>query len=191
LSYVFNDPCIDNFMAIITKRRVDQPEAKILVDQIKHTPNIIGYTLKEWMNSEHMFIAENEHGQILGACLNYDFAQNWTKIAALYVFEEFRNQGIGKALFSESYNDSIKRHKNIYTISCNPIVLNMLTQLEFVTFANLLNFPVCFKHDRLDFYIHTLQWLSNPYRIKEITRKHIIDRPEQAFVYGLKACSVI
>jgi predicted GNAT family acetyltransferase len=177
-------------MSKIVKRKVNESEAKLLVRYIKSTPNIIGYTFDEWLNNEHTFIAEDERGQLLGACLNYDINAKWTKIAALYVMADFRGRGIGKALFYESFNDATNRDKNVYTISCNPIVLNIMSELEFTTFTNLIEFPRAYTDDLLSFYIHTLEWLSNAYRIKEIVRKQLVCRPQQPFVYGLKSRSV-
>jgi predicted GNAT family acetyltransferase len=177
-------------MSKIVKRKVNELEARILIHHIKSTPNIIGYTLNEWLNAEHIFIAEDEQGQLLGACFNYDINENWNKIAALYVLEEFRGRGLGKDLFYESFNDAINRHKNVYTISCNPIILNILNELEFTTFTNLIEFPRTYMDDRIGFYIHTLEWLSSAYRIKEIIRKQFVCRHQQPFVYGLKSRSV-
>jgi GNAT superfamily N-acetyltransferase len=178
-------------MSRIIKRKVNESEARLLVRHIKSTPNIVGYTFDEWLNNEHTFIAEDELGQLLGACLNYDINPKWTKIAALYVLEEFRSKGIGKALFYESVNDATNRGKNVYTISCNSIVLNIMSELEFTTFTNLIEFPSAYIDDRLGFYIHTLEWLSSAYRIKEIIRKQFVCRPQQPFVYGLKSRSFL
>ena len=122
-------------MIIISHRKVNQLEAKKMIDKIKTTPNIVGYTIKEWLNCEHIIVAEDEGGQLLGACLNYDFAESWTKIAALYVFEEFRGRGIGKALFYESFNDAMKRHKNVYTISRNPTIIKMMKEVNYLELA--------------------------------------------------------
>jgi GNAT superfamily N-acetyltransferase len=177
-------------MPKIIKRKINASEAKLLVERIKSTPNIIGYTIEEWLDSEHVFIAEDQQSQLQGACLNYDIARDWTKIAVLYVLDEFRNQGIGKALFHESFNDSIERHKNVYTISCNPIVISLMRELEFTTFSSLQDFPASHMADQVDFYLHTLQWLASPYRIMEITRKQFVCRPQQPFLYGLKSCTM-
>jgi GNAT superfamily N-acetyltransferase len=174
-------------MSRIIKRKVNESEAKLLVRYIKSTPNIVGYTFDEWLNNKHTFIAEDDRGQLLGACLNYDINPKWTKIAALYVLEEFRSSGIGKALFYESFNDAINRAKNVYTISCNPIVLNIMSELEFTTFANLIEFPSAYMEDRNGLYIHTLEWLSSAYRIQEIIRKQFVCRSQQPFLYGLKS----
>ncbi len=174
-------------MSNIVKRKVNELEAALLIEQIKSTPNIVGYTMKEWLKCEHIMVAEDDRGQLLGACLNYDFAKNWTKIAALYVFEEFRGRGIGTALFDRSFNDAIDRHQHVYTISRNPIVIKKMNELNFTTFNSLLNFPDRFKSDRLDFYAHSLQWLSSTYRIQEIVRKQIAFPAQQDFIYGIKS----
>jgi predicted GNAT family acetyltransferase len=174
-------------MQKIIKRKIKRSEAKLLIKHIRFTPNIIGYSLKEWLNAEHIIVAEDENEQLLGACLNYDISEKWTKIAALYVFEEFRNQGIGKALFYESFNDAMKRQKNVYTISSNPIVIKSMTQLEFTTFKNLLDFPKDYQAHQSMIYAHTFQWLLNPYRIQEIIRKKIVYKLNDPFFYGLKS----
>lgn len=176
-------------MLKVTKRKVTESEVKLLIEKIKTTPNIVGYTMNEWLKGEHIIVAEDDRGQLLGACLNYDFAEKWTKIAALYVFEEFRGRGIGRTLFYESFNDAINRQKNIYTISRNPTLIKMMNELEFTTFDSLFNFPNRFKLDQLDFYVHSLQWLSSPYRIKEIIRKQIAFPSQSDFIYGVKSQS--
>lgn len=166
--------------ANITKRNISLPEAELLIEKIKSTPNIVGYTVAEWSNCGRVIVAEDDRGQLLGACLNYDFAKNWTKIAALYVLEEYRGRGIGKALFYAAFDDAIHSGKNVYTISRNPIVIEMMNKLEFTTFDRFFNLP-----DRLDFYIHSLQWLASPYRIKEIIRKQIAFPARKKFIYGI------
>jgi GNAT superfamily N-acetyltransferase len=170
----------------ILKRKVTISEAKLLIKQIKLTPNIIGYCLSEWLEAEHIMVAEDEQGNLVGACLNYDFFKHWNKIAALFVLEEFRDQGIGKSLFYESFRDAIERGKNVYTISSNSIILNFMRDLKFLNFKSLLNFPKKYKKYQFAFYLHSIKWLLNLYRIKEIIRKKNVYKPQQTFFYGIK-----
>ena len=79
----------------ISKRTVTKAEAELLVRQIKLTPNIMGYSLTEWMSAEYIIVAEDDNGNMVGVCLNYDFHPNWNKIAALFVIEEYRGTGLG------------------------------------------------------------------------------------------------
>lgn len=171
----------------IAKRPVDAIEASLFIEKIKLTPNIIGYTLSEWMSAKHTFVAEDRQGEILGVCMSYDISESCTKIAALYVLEKFRNQGISKELLNQSCKDAISRQKDLYTISCNPIVIDIMQELNFMTFANLLHLPSAHLSKRLLLYAHSLQWLSHPYRIKEIIRKQRIYPSRKPFIYGLKS----
>ncbi|MEA5569273.1 GNAT family N-acetyltransferase [Anabaena sp. UHCC 0399] len=172
-------------MIKICKRKITQSEAELLIREIKLTPNIIGYSLTEWMDAEHIIVAENEDGKMLGVCLNYDFHEHWSKIAALFVFEEFRGKGIGKLLFYEAYKDAEIRHKNVYTISANRMVIKMMEDLNFLLFHSLLDLPTIVSQYRFNFYWHSLGWVVNFYRIKEIIRKSIVYTEHINFVYGI------
>lgn len=170
----------------IIKRKVTQSEAELLVNAIKLTPNIMGYSYTEWLSAEHIIVAEDENGKMLGACLNYDFHEHWSKIAALFVFEEFRSRGIGKSLFYQSCQDALNRNKNIYTISANKIIIKMMADLNFVMFNNLSSLAKNNQQYQVIFYWHSLLWLMNFYRIQEITRKSILYKHYTNFVYGIK-----
>ncbi|MBS3030421.1 MAG: hypothetical protein HCA26_26560 [Dolichospermum sp. DET66] len=56
----------------ISKRKVTKAEAELLVREIKLTPNIMGYSLTEWMSAEYIIVAEDENGNMGGACLNME-----------------------------------------------------------------------------------------------------------------------
>ncbi|MBD2363434.1 GNAT family N-acetyltransferase [Anabaena minutissima FACHB-250] len=172
-------------MIKICKRKVTKSEAELLIREIKLTPNIIGYSLTEWMAAEHIMVAENEDSKMLGVCLNYDFHEHWYKIAALFVFEEFRGKGIGKLLFYEAYKDAERRHKNVYTISANRMVIKMMEDLNFLLFNSLLDLPTTVSQYRFNFYWHSLGWVVSFYRIKEIIRKSIAYNDHINFVYGI------
>lgn len=167
----------------IVNRKINESEANLLIREIKQTPNIMGYSLREWMTSEYVMVAEDENGEIAGACLNYDFHKNWHKIAALFVLKEFRGLGLGKSLFYNSYNNAVERGKNVYTISANPVVIKMMEDLGFLTFENLHSFPDKYEWK---FRLHTMQWVLNLYRIKEICRKRKVYGVEKNFLYGIK-----
>lgn len=170
----------------VVKRKITQLEAKLLVSEVKATPNIVGYSLKEWLMANHIMVAEDSKGFCLGACLNYDFHKDWRKIAALIVLEEFRGRGIGRMLFYESFRDAQRSSRNIYIISANPIVIKMMNDLGFITFNSFFELThLCQNYESL-FYCHTIQWTMSLYRIKEIIRKKIIYTEKQRFLFGVK-----
>lgn len=173
-------------MVNIIKRKIKKCESELVVEKIKSTPDIIGYSSRELISADHIMVAENDEGKILGVCLNYNFHNEWSKIAALFVIEEFRGQGIGKSLFYTSCRDAIARRKNIYTISANPIVIKMMKDLNFETCKNLLRLSQAYRKYQLVFYCHSIQWLVNLYRIKEIIRKRIVYNSKKKFVFGLR-----
>ncbi|NEQ11446.1 MAG: GNAT family N-acetyltransferase [Moorea sp. SIO4E2] len=171
----------------IIKRKITEQEAKLLIKEIMSTPKIIGYSLREWM-AEDIMVAEDKDCHLVGACLSYNFHKDWTKIAVLFVFEDYRGKGIGKSLLYAAFNDAMERRKNVYTISANSVVIKMMKDLDFLIFDSLFNFPTPYKEYELAFCLHHIKWVINFYRIQEIIRKKIAYPNQQTFVYGFRAC---
>jgi len=170
----------------IIKRKLKDTEIKILVQEIKNTPNISAYSKLEWQNCENLFVAENADGQMIGACLNDDFFSKWTEIAALFVLEEYRNLGIGKKLFIKSLEDSIDRRRNILVMSGNPFVVKMMKEQGLTIFNSLKKLPRPFnKYAVVLNYFYEIRWFLNWYRIVEIIRKKLIFRSKSKYTYGL------
>lgn len=169
----------------IIKRKLTEAEARLVVKEIKSTPYIVGYSFQEWMTAENILVAEDEASNLLGVCLNYDFDKDWYKIAALFVLEEYRGRGIGKALFYKSVRDGLERQKNVYTITANLMVIKMMKDLDFCLFKSLFALPDNYKNHQLYFYLHHLRWIMNLYRIREIIRKKIIYQSSESFVSGI------
>lgn len=172
----------------LIQRGLQKNEAKLLVEQIKQTPNITGYSLKEWMNFKNILVAEDRKKQLMGVCLYYDFSKQWTFISVLFILNQFRGNGIGKALFCKACQNIQNNNKNIYTASQNPIVIKMMKNLNFIIFDSLLTLPKPYKKYELIFALRALKWVMNYYRIKEFVRKSIIYKEKNKFVYGIKPC---
>lgn len=168
----------------IVKRKLTDSESKLVVKEIKSTPYIVGYSLSEWIKAENILVAEDDIGNLLGVCLTYDFHKDWCKIAALFVLNDFRGLGIGKTLFYRSVRDALERGKNVYTISANPIVIQMMKKFKFRLFKNVFDLQNSHKDYYLYFYIHHIIWTINLYRIKEIIRKKIVYKSSEYFIFG-------
>ncbi|MBX2862176.1 MAG: GNAT family N-acetyltransferase [Leptolyngbyaceae cyanobacterium MAG.088] len=173
-------------MVRILKRRITSAEASLLVSEIKKTPNIIGYSFQEWIRANNIIVAEEEEGSLIGACLNYDFHKEWRKIAALYVLRDFRGVGVGRKLFYESFDDAQNNRRNIYTISANPSVIKMMDELKLRGFNSFASLVCKFPSYRSLFCKHTIQWITNSYRLQELARKSIFCRTDERFIYGIK-----
>ncbi|MGH1393773.1 MAG: GNAT family N-acetyltransferase, partial [Trichormus sp.] len=85
----------------------------------------------------------------------------------------------------ESYQDGVIRHKYIYTISANPIVIKMMKDLNFVLFDNLFSESKINNQSKLTLIGHSVLWLMEFYRLQEIIRKSIAYKNRTKFVYGI------
>ena len=170
----------------IVKRSLTENEIKILIDEIKNTPNISAYNKIEWRNCKNLFVAQDTSGKMLGACLNDDFTNHWTEIAALFVLEDFRNHGIGKDLFKWSLIDTIARQRNILAMSSNPFVVKMMGEYGLTIFESLADLPDPYrKHSFTLNWFYELRWLMNWYRIVEVIRKKFVFKAKKKYKYGL------
>lgn len=169
----------------LIKRKIEFKEAKYLVEKIKLTPNIMGYSMDEWIKSNNVYVVEDVHGNIMGACLSSDISHDWISIAALFVFPEFRGQGFGKSLLYASINDALSNNKKIYITTANPIIISIIDKFNFVSFDSLtklfINVP-----NKLYFFFYYIKWISNEFRFREIIRKSMFLRSESKFIFAIK-----
>ena len=171
----------------IVKRKLNGKEAKLLVTAIKNSPDISGYTVREWVNCSNVFVAEDREGKTLGACMNDDFAKGWTEIAVLFVFEQHRERGIGRAFLNLSLEDARKRNKNVMMLSRNDIVTRMMLESGLKIISNRAELPGYLKKHKLTLTLYyDTRWLMNFYRIFEIIRKKVAFGVRQPFIYGFK-----
>jgi len=161
----------------ITKRSLLDTEIDFIVKEIKKTPNIIGYTRREWRNFKDVWVAEAD-GDLVGVCVNNSLLSGWGETSILYVVERFRNNGIGKALYKEAFADLRRRKRHIYYVSKNPITLKWMKneQMKFVKMYQL-PWPVL---------LHILKKVLSFYRIKELIRKSLVFKKEGKFLHAYK-----
>jgi GNAT superfamily N-acetyltransferase len=171
----------------IVKRKVSKDEAVKLVEEIKKTPKISAYSIKEWMKCGNVLVAQNKNGEMFGACLNDDFSRKWTELAALFVFEDFRAQGVGKALFHASLEDMKLRKRNILTMSNNPFVIKMMKKagLDIIKSLDSLESPYD-EHRFVLTHFYETRWMFNFFRIKEVIRKKRVFGKKEKYTYGLR-----
>lgn len=169
------------------RRNLQSHEAQTIVDEIKITPNITGYSLREWLSFKEILVAEDETGKMLGVCLYYDFHQNWSFISALIVLKPFRGMGIGKNLFERACDNILGNSKNIYTASKNPIVIKMMNNMDFILFDSFFKLPKDYKKYQLTFTLRLINWIFSGYRLKESIRKAKLYGVRADFIYGIKS----
>lgn len=159
----------------IIKRRLSTAEVEYFINEIKTTPNITGYTKKEWNNFNNIWVAEVNH-EIVGIVVNTNLLKSWVETSIVYVISSKRNQGIGKALFLSAFNSALRENKNIYYVSRNPIVIRWMKEKNMI-FSKILGLP-------LPILIHIIIKSLSIYRIKEYCRKRYIYKPKKQFLHA-------
>lgn len=106
----------------INHRPLTRSEALRLHQELKTTPNILGYTVRELERLSDVFVAEAA-GEFAGVCFSVDLVAGWTEIAALYVLPDFRGAGLGARLFQAAWERALERRRHVYILSRNPQVV--------------------------------------------------------------------
>ena len=105
----------------IVRRRLTPREAACLHEELKSTPNILGYTVRELLLFSDVLIAEapseTRAANFAGACLSKDLLFGWTDIAALYILPAYRGNGISSRLYATAFAHAQERNRHIYTLS--------------------------------------------------------------------------
>lgn len=169
----------------IIQKRFTKDEARIAQKEIRTSPDITGYSIRELLRLKTVFkaFASNEFA---GACANFDFppwlgetgGRNWTELSAYIVFSKHCNQGIGKLLFQTAYKDAIQRGKNIYIVSRNPAMIKIFKKENFQIINSFWQLPVAVI---IDTFIFAISW----YRAKEFLRKLPMKKSGK-FIFGIK-----
>lgn len=157
----------------IVKRQLTTKEARIIFNEIKNTPNIIGFTINELVSYKNVFVAMDDQ-KLAGVGIWIKVSEEWNELLVLFVLDGYRNQGIGSEILNNLIRDI--GNSNIFIPTRNAVVIRMLHNNNFkiVIFWEL---PVEIK-------IYYFHYSLNLYRIKEFMRKNLL-KHNKPFVYGL------
>ena len=128
-------------MPQVVHRSLTRAEALWLHHELKTTPNILGYTVRELEKLSDVQVAivgEN----FAGACWSVDLIQGWTEVAALYVLPEFRGSGIGRMLFYTAWKHAQQRKRHVYVLSRNSQVVGWMRELGMTVDGKLWRAPL-------------------------------------------------
>lgn len=165
----------------ITPRRLERDEAVALHREIRETPNILGFTVGEWMRFRDLQVADID-GEFAGAALSLDMPFGWTDIAAICVLRAHRGAGTGKQLFYAAWKQAEIRKRHIYMMSRNPTVVEWMREKEMTIDARLWSAPVGVQ-------IYMPIYMANWYRHVEIFRKSRMISKCPELVQGVKRCT--
>ena len=138
-------------------------EAGALCEELKTTPNILGYTVKELLRFRETLVAEVD-GAFAGVCLSKDLLFGWTDIAALYVLPAFRGQGVGTRLYEAAWRRAEARQRHILTLSRNPAVIGLMERSGMTMACSMALSPFALQ-------VHMSWHMMSVYRLRESIRK--------------------
>jgi GNAT superfamily N-acetyltransferase len=169
----------------ISLRRLTLPEAVHLHEELKTTPNILGYTVQELLKFPHVWVAEvagegsSGDSVIAGACISKDLLFGWTDIAMLYVLPDFRGRGIGTLLYTSAFNAAQEQRRHVYTLSRSPEMIHLMKRFG-LTITKAWNAP-------LAVHLEMERHMMSVYRWREAARKAKMRRGDgNSFVAGIR-----
>lgn len=169
---------INSNQLVIRERRVTKEEAQELIREIRRSPNILGYTEREWREFPFTWVAEVD-GRLAGVCCNIDLLAGWTEMAAIYVREEFQGHSIGRKLFTASVSSVEQRGRSMYIASRNPRLVKLMREWGMTIRPHPFGLPPPIVLAKLKYFL-------NAYRIVEFVRKAVAFSHRLPFAFGIK-----
>jgi len=164
--------------AALVFRTLTPEEARVLHEELKTTPNILGYTVPELLRFRQVVVAEAGN-VFVGACLSKDLAFGWTDIAVLYVLPAFRGRKIGTLLYAAAFEKVRRRGRHVFTLSRSPEVIGLMERFGLELTRSVWRAPFAF-------HLYMNQHMTSVYRIKESIRKAASLKNSHPLVAGTK-----
>lgn len=163
---------------VLTPRRLTQGEAVIVHEELKSTPNILGYSVRELLGLKDVVVAEVD-GSFAGLAVSVDLLFRWTEIAFLLVVGDRRGLGIGRRLFEYAWDRAMLRRRHIYMLSRNAQVIEWMRGKGMRVDRMLWRAPFAVQ-------IYMPIYMSSWYRHSEAFRKYPEIRKCPRIVQGIK-----
>lgn len=157
----------------IQKRNPTLREAEIISREIRLTNNIISYKTGELVGFKNTFIAFNDK-KLIGI-FTYIELNNWIDLKVIIILKEHRDKGFGKELFKYAFDQLQELNKSFYTVTRNPIMINLLKEKGFRE-TKLYKLPI-------SVILHQAKMLFSIYRIREYLRKRSEIKSGEKFQY--------
>jgi GNAT superfamily N-acetyltransferase len=165
--------------ATLARRTLTREEARVLHEELKTTPNILGYTVPELLRFREVIVAHDAHGVFAGVCLSKDLTFGWTDIAVLYVLPAFRGRKIGTLLYAAAFDEAKRRERHVFTLSRSPEVIGLMGRFGMDRVRSLWRAP-------LAVHLHMNCHMTSAYRIRESIRKAALLKNSHPLVAGTK-----
>ena len=147
-------------------RSLTPAEATILHDELKTTPNILGYSAHELLHFGEGLVAvtDDDTEAFAGVCLCKDLLWNWSDIAVLYVLPAYWGARLAAQLFDAAFVVLETRKRHVYVLSRTPTVIRWMRERGMTVSESPIAAPLA---AHLDALLH----MMNRYRWREAGRK--------------------
>lgn len=160
----------------IVRRKLTEKEAESFCSDIRKTPNITGYTIKELSAFDPAYIAEVS-GRTVGIATYLDIDEEWRDFAVFFVKNEYRGSKIGSKLFETVVAEAKEDGRNLYVTTRTPETIHLAEKFGF-EWVNYRNLPTEIRRKNLTVYL-------NRYRVAEFFRKLFVYRNLKPFRFAV------
>lgn len=157
----------------LQRRPLTRVEAELVVAQIRRSPKITGYSLAEWTGDRDTFVlVRPESGELLGALLVHHLLQGWSEIAVVFVLEQYRGQGYGRAMLRGALRTLEHSGRRQLLFFSDDLMERMAQEAGFEVHTDV-DALVSRRPGYRGFLklVYPVQWMANAYRIRELRRK--------------------
>ncbi|MBC8139736.1 MAG: GNAT family N-acetyltransferase [Fibrella sp.] len=170
----------------LENRTLTLAEANCLHEELKSTPNILGYTVSEILRFSDVLVAvaidTDGTEMFAGVCVSKELLWGWTEIAVLYVLPAFRGRRLSTQLFTTAFAQAQERGRHIFTLSRSPEAIHLMKRLGMEMSGSAWKAPLA-VHLEMNWH------MMSTYRWREASRKMKIRKDDGfAFVSGIKRC---
>ncbi|MGH4034105.1 GNAT family N-acetyltransferase [Actinomycetota bacterium Odt1-20B] len=157
----------------LQRRPLTRSEAADIMRQIRESPHITGYSVREWTGGRDTFaLVHSETGRLAGALLVHHLAGRWSEIAVVFMLEEFRGRGIGRQMLRDSLRAMESADRNLLLFFCSPGMGRLTAEAGFTVLESETDFTHGSLRRKLFLSVlYKAQWLCSAYRLREIRRK--------------------
>ncbi|MDI3389352.1 GNAT family N-acetyltransferase [Streptomyces sp. B-S-A8] len=157
----------------LQRRPLTAEEADQITRSIRDSPNITGYSPREWCGRRDTFVlVDRSRRRIAGALLTHHLAGTWSEIAVVFLFEEYRGRGLGRELLQGALRTLTATGRRYLLFFSSPHMERIASASGFRIYADEAAFVAGSARRKLFLkVIYKAQWLASVYRLREIRRK--------------------
>ncbi|MET9594477.1 GNAT family N-acetyltransferase [Streptomyces sp. NPDC006516] len=157
----------------VLRRPLSTAEADEVMEQIRRSSAITGYSAAEWTGGRDTFVlVDKATGRLAGALLVHHLLGRWSEIAVVFVLEEHRGRGLGRRMLHGALGSLRAMDRDLLLFFSSDTMGRICAEAGFAVSASEADFVrgslARAFHLKV---VYKIQWLSNAYRLREMRRK--------------------